>query len=47
MMRVTLDYGFPLVALVTRQACGALRLQPGDSVVALIEVPSVHLIGGA
>jgi molybdate transport system ATP-binding protein len=47
MMRVTLDCGFPLVALVTRQACVELRLRPGDAVTVLIKAPSVHLIGRA
>jgi molybdate transport system ATP-binding protein len=47
MMRVTLDCAFPLVALVTRQACEELHLQPGDSVAALIKAPAVHLIGRA
>jgi molybdate transport system ATP-binding protein len=47
MIRVTLDCGFPLVALVTRQACEELHLNSGDSVVALVKAPSVHLIGRA
>jgi molybdopterin-binding protein len=47
MVRITLDCGFPLVALVTRQACEELRLQPGDGVTALIKAPSVHLFGRA
>jgi molybdate transport system ATP-binding protein len=47
MVRVTLDCGFPLVALVTRQACEELHLEPGESVEALIKAPSVHLIGRA
>lgn len=44
LMRVDLDCGFPLVALLTRQACSELALQPGDRVVALLKAPHVHLI---
>jgi molybdate transport system ATP-binding protein len=44
MVRVALDCGFPMVALVTRPACEELKLQPGDAVTALIKAPSVHLI---
>jgi molybdopterin-binding protein len=47
MMRVSLDCGFPLIALVTRQVCEDLHLQSGDSVVALIQAQSVHVIGRA
>jgi molybdate transport system ATP-binding protein len=47
LVRVTLDCGFPLVALITRQACEELRLQHGDAVAALIKAASVHLIGRA
>jgi molybdate transport system ATP-binding protein len=44
MMRVGLDCGFPLTALVTNQACLELALQEGDPVTALIKAPAVHLI---
>jgi molybdate transport system ATP-binding protein len=44
LMRIELDCGFPLVALLTKQACDELALSPGDSVVALIKAPHVHLI---
>lgn len=44
LVRVTLDCGFPLTALVTRPACDELALQPGDSVRALIKVPAIHLL---
>jgi molybdate transport system ATP-binding protein len=44
LMRVDLDCGFPLCALLTRQACEELALQPGDRVVALVKAPQVHLI---
>jgi len=43
-MRVDLDCGFPLVALVTRQACEELALQPGSAVLALVKAPHVHLL---
>ena len=44
LMRVELDCGFPLVALLTKQACGELALAPGQAVIALVKAPSVHLI---
>ena len=44
LVRVDLDAGFPLVALLTPQACDEMRLQPGDKVFALIKAPNVHLI---
>jgi len=44
MMRVDLDCGFPLVALLTRQASEELALQPGTRAVALVKAPHVHLI---
>ena len=42
--RVELDCGFPLVALVTAQSAADLRLQPGDSVTAVIKATSIHLL---
>ncbi len=45
MIRVGLDCGFSLTALVTRPACEELNLQIGDQVVALIKAPSIHLVG--
>ena len=44
MLRIHLDCGFPLSALLTRQACEELALQEGNSVVALIKAPNVHLV---
>jgi molybdate transport system ATP-binding protein len=44
MMRVMLDCGFPLKALVTKQACQEMRLQEGDEVVALLKVTAIHLV---
>ena len=39
----TLDAGFPLRALVTRQAVAELRLDAGARVAAAIKAPSIHL----
>jgi molybdate transport system ATP-binding protein len=44
LMRVDLDCGFPLAALLTAQACEEMALQPGARVIALIKAPHVHLI---
>jgi molybdate transport system ATP-binding protein len=44
MMRIDLDCGFPLIALLTKQACEELALKEGDRVVALVKAPHVHLI---
>jgi molybdate transport system ATP-binding protein len=44
MVRIELDGGFPLKALLTRQACDELELKPGASVEALIKASHIHLI---
>jgi molybdate transport system ATP-binding protein len=44
MVRIGLDCGFSLTALVTRPACEELGLRPGESVTALLKVPAIHLI---
>jgi molybdate transport system ATP-binding protein len=44
LMRVELDCGFTLTALLTKQACEELALQPGNRVVALVKAPHIHLI---
>lgn len=44
MMRIELDCGFPLAALLTKQACEELALVENDSVLALIKAPQIHLI---
>jgi molybdate transport system ATP-binding protein len=44
LMRVDLDCGFPLTALLTRPACEELALKPGDPVVAWIKAPNVHVV---
>jgi molybdate transport system ATP-binding protein len=44
LVRVTLDAGFSLTALITRPAYDELGLAPGQPVVALIKAQAVHLI---
>ena len=44
LMRVNLDCGFPLIALLTRPACEELALHEGMQLVALVKAPQVHLI---
>lgn len=44
--RVELDCGFPMKALITRQALEELDLRPGASITACIKAPHVHLIAG-
>jgi molybdate transport system ATP-binding protein len=44
MVRVSLDCGFTLAALVTHQACQELDLREGDRVTALVKAPAIHLI---
>jgi molybdate transport system ATP-binding protein len=45
LVRVALDCGFPLKALVTRQASAELDLQSGEHVTALIKAPAIQLVG--
>jgi molybdate transport system ATP-binding protein len=42
--RVSLDCGFPLVALITRQAREEMALAEGSAVVAAVKATSVHLV---
>ena len=44
LVRLTLDCGFPLESLVTRQACQDLRLAEGETVTALLKASALHLI---
>jgi molybdate transport system ATP-binding protein len=44
MVRISLDCGFALTALVTNQACLELDLREGDPVTALVKAPALHLI---
>jgi molybdate transport system ATP-binding protein len=43
-VRIDLDAGFPLAAILTKQACEELNLKPGDKLSALIKAPQIHLI---
>ena len=44
MVRVSLDCGFPLKALVTNQACQELVLREGEHVIALLKASAIHLV---
>jgi molybdate transport system ATP-binding protein len=44
MVQVELDCGFPLRALITRQAVEELRLQAGTQITAWVKAPHVHVI---
>jgi molybdate transport system ATP-binding protein len=44
LVRVTLDCGFRLVALVTRASATRLALAPGASVAALVKAPAIRVI---
>jgi molybdate transport system ATP-binding protein len=44
MVRLDLDCGFPLIALLTKPGVDDLQLKQGDSIWALIKAPNVHLI---
>jgi molybdate transport system ATP-binding protein len=43
-LRVNLDAGFPLVALITKHALEELEIAPGSTVVATFKATAVHLI---
>ncbi len=45
LVRVELDCGFPLRALLTRRSCEDMDLKPADSVTAQVKAQHVHLIG--
>jgi molybdopterin-binding protein len=44
LIRAELDCGFPLVALVTKNAAAELDLREGDAVTAVIKAPAIHII---
>jgi molybdate transport system ATP-binding protein len=44
LVRINLDAGFALAALLTKQACEELAIKPDDNVLALVKAPHVHLI---
>jgi molybdate transport system ATP-binding protein len=43
-VRIELDCGFPLIALLTKQACAELDLKQNDRLIALVKAPHVQLI---
>jgi molybdopterin-binding protein len=43
-VRIELDAGFALVALITKQSLDDLALKPGSEVVATFKASAVHLI---
>jgi molybdate transport system ATP-binding protein len=43
-IRIDLQGGFALAAILTKQACEELALRPGDELTALIKAPQIHLI---
>ena len=45
LMRVELDCGFPLTALLTKQSAEEMKLSLGDRVTAQVKAQHVHLIG--
>ena len=44
LVRISLDVGFELTALVTRPACEELQLHVGDRVTANLKAPAIHLV---
>ena len=44
LVRVSLDCGFPLVALITRMSADEMDLQPGKTVYASFKVTAIHII---
>ena len=44
LVKVMLDCGIPLSALVTRQSCEELNLKEGDTVTAVVKATAIHLV---
>jgi molybdate transport system ATP-binding protein len=44
LIRLHVECGFPLMAVITHQACEELGLQPGETVTVLVKAPAIHLI---
>jgi molybdate transport system ATP-binding protein len=44
LLRVALDVGFRLIAVLTRQTFADLRVAPGDQVTALVSAAAIHVI---
>jgi molybdate transport system ATP-binding protein len=42
--RIELDCGFPLTAVLTKQACAEMALKEGATVLALVKAPQIHLV---
>jgi molybdate transport system ATP-binding protein len=42
--RIELDCGFPLTAVLTRQACAEMALRENDTLLALVKAPQIHLV---
>jgi molybdate transport system ATP-binding protein len=43
-VRIGLDGGFALTALLTKQACEELAIRPGEQLQALVKAPNIHLV---
>ena len=43
-VKIDLDAGFPLTALLTKQAREELAVQPGERLRALVKAPNIHLV---
>ena len=43
-VRIQLDCGFPLTALVTRPSVEQLQLREGETVTVLVKAPAIHLV---
>jgi len=43
-VRVTVDCGFPLIALITRRSCTDLGLSPGSLVIAGVKATAIHVL---
>jgi molybdate transport system ATP-binding protein len=43
-VRIGLDGGFALTALLTKQACEELAVRPGERLQALVKAPNIHLV---
>lgn len=44
MTRIELNCGFPLTAMLTKQACAEMGLKEGSDVLALVKAPQIHLV---
>lgn len=44
LVRVTIECGFPLISVITRQACEELGLREGRPVTAIIKAAAIHLV---